>query len=314
MLISCIIPTYEKFIGYLYESIGSVFCQDYDGIELIITDDASTNFDQEAIEQYIIRNKGNNIVNYKVLHHEHNLGTVGNLNKAISQASGEIIMILSSDDRFHSSDVISRIVERFADTQCDVLVCSRMKCSEDLKKEVRLMPHPSYVKLINTKLDTAQKQFKALALERSYEFASGAAMYYRKQYIDSFQGYDNRFILWEDGPFISRTTRTGTCIQTAYDIISVDYRSGGVSSRKSKKEKSKTQSTIAVDYSNLIRYEFMTNLDRFTFAERSIIKGNLERRLNNDTYSVNIIMKHPASFVNHMAVKARKLIMRIGKS
>ena len=311
MLITCIVPTYEKETRYLYESIGSLLAQDYNEIELIVSDDASTNFEADKIEKYIHDHKKSNIKKFLILHHENNLGTVRNLNTAISHSSGEIIVILSSDDKFHTNDVVSRIAEKFQLYGCDVLVCSRMKCSEDMKEQIRIMPHPSYINHINTCLNTAEAQFKEFALERSYEFASGAAMYYRRDYIKSFNGYDERFKLWEDGPFISRTTRTGTCIRTAYEIVSVDYRSGGISSKKSKKEKSRSQSMIADDYVNLIKYEYVPNLEVFSRYEQNIIKGNLARRENHDSYNIKIIAQHPASFVNYIFTKFQKAYFRL---
>lgn len=314
MLISCIIPAYETKREYLIESLDSVFVQDYPSIELIITDDASKNFDSSTIEKYIENHKKGNIVRYQVLHHKTNLGTVGNLNKAIESSKGDIIMLLSSDDRFHDNSVISRIVNRFNQSKCDVLACSRMKCTEDLKKELRLMPHPSYVPYINSKLNTPDQQFRLFALQRSFEFASGAAMYFRRSFIERYGGFDSRYVLWEDGPFIARTTRDGTYIQTAYDIISIDYRSGGISSAKSKKKKTTAQSLIANDYVNMIKYELIPYFDRFSTLEKQIIMGNLERRQNEDRYNIKIVLKYPASFVNYVFIKCQKAILRIRQS
>ena len=38
---------------YIYNALDSIFIQDYPNIQLIITDDSSTNFDQSSLEKYI---------------------------------------------------------------------------------------------------------------------------------------------------------------------------------------------------------------------------------------------------------------------
>ena len=48
-MVTCIIPTYRQ-MDYLLDSIKSVLLQDYPCIELIITDDASDNFNEALIK------------------------------------------------------------------------------------------------------------------------------------------------------------------------------------------------------------------------------------------------------------------------
>ena len=49
-MVTCIIPTYRQ-MDYLLDSIKSVLLQDYPCIELIITDDASDNFNEALIRE-----------------------------------------------------------------------------------------------------------------------------------------------------------------------------------------------------------------------------------------------------------------------
>ena len=68
-----------------------------------------------------------------------------------------------------------------------------------------------------------------MAMGQTYEFASGAALYYTKSYIEECSAYDESYLLWEDGPFLARATRNGVQVEMAYDIISILYRDGGIS-------------------------------------------------------------------------------------
>ena len=56
-------------------------------------------------------------------------------------------------------------------------------------------------------MNTAQKQYKQMSLGRSYEFASGAALYYRTSLMKRLGWYDERYVLWEDGPLLARCAR-----------------------------------------------------------------------------------------------------------
>ena len=66
-MVTCIIPTYRQ-MDYLLDSIKSVLLQDYPCIELIITDDASDNFNEALIKGvYINTNNSGNIINYEII-------------------------------------------------------------------------------------------------------------------------------------------------------------------------------------------------------------------------------------------------------
>ena len=79
---------YSSFIG---ETISSVLNQDYKNFEIIISDNKSTDNSLEVIYSF-------NDSRVKVLESEYNIGFQGNLNKVTSAASGDYIILLSSDD------------------------------------------------------------------------------------------------------------------------------------------------------------------------------------------------------------------------
>lgn len=304
--ISCIIPTYKKF-EYLKEALDSVFLQDYPKIELIVADDGSDNIDLNDINNYIKNNKKANIIDYKVITQKKNVGTVKNMNAAIKKCSGNIIIPLAADDKFYNEHVISLIVERFISTNACIIVCSRLKCSEDLQKKIRLIPHPKYIKYIEKKMNTALKQFHHVALGNSMEFASGAAMYYTKDFFEKVNGYDERYILWEDGPFIAKSTRLGYKIETAYDMISIYYRDGGISS---KAPKTKELSRIENDYINQITNEFINYKNMFNKLENKIIVGRKELQKNKNRITFQIVFRHPEAVINLLKIKINKFVFR----
>lgn len=224
-IISIVTLTYKKFEN-IYRAIDSVLIQSYPNIEYIIADDGSPNFPEKEIYNYIIKNKKNNIVSFKIIKNKTNKGTVRNINNAYSQAIGDIIMPLSGDDIFYDSSVVSKIVERFNDLGSDLIVSSRMICDKE-GNELYQLPKKKNLKRIYA-LNTPYRQHNAFLTEEFYDMASGSVMYLKKSLLENYGYFDESYRLWEDGPFLTKYTKKN-CITSCYDIISIKYCLGGIS-------------------------------------------------------------------------------------
>ena len=216
---------YKKF-DYIFRAIDSVLKQSYPNIKYIIADDGSPDFPLEQIKNYIREKMGNNIINFSIMTSKHNNGTVKNVNRAYRSAIGEILIPLAADDEFYSNDVVWKIVDSFSQKRCDVLVTSRMACTET-GKEIKKLPSLKNEKYI-AKLNTAEKQHLAFITSEFYDMASGSALYVKKDFMKRWGYFDEKYVLWEDGPFFTQYTRNHR-ISTAYEIISIKYRLGGIS-------------------------------------------------------------------------------------
>ena len=124
-VITCIMFTYNHF-DRIYESLDSVFAQDYPNIELGVFDDCSKNFPAQKIKDYINERKKSNIIKVKVVQNEVNLGTVKNINNAERQFEGKYIINLSPEDPFASSDVMRKIVDKMEELNSDVITTYRI--------------------------------------------------------------------------------------------------------------------------------------------------------------------------------------------
>lgn len=227
-LISVVTLTYKKF-EYIFDTIDSVLGQTYPRIEYIISDDGSPNFPKKEIEEYISINKGKNIIKFNVISGSENIGTVKNINRAYRLATGKILIPLSADDMFYSHDVVDKIVATFAKKKCNVLVTSRMVCTDE-GMEIRKLPSKKNEKTIH-KLNSAYKQHVAFITDEFYDMASGSAMYIKKDFLENWGYFDEKYVLWEDGPFLTQYTKNDI-VSTEYEIISIKYRLGGVSNGK----------------------------------------------------------------------------------
>lgn len=224
-LISVVTCTYNKFETIFY-TIDSVLQQDYPYMEYIITDDGSLSFPYEAVCTHIEKNKRENLVDYKIIRNSSNLGTVRNLNGAFKQAKGKYILVLSGDDAYNSNHVLSEIVTRMLNNDSNVLVTSRIACDCNFKPQY-VLPHYIFRKRL-LKMNTARKQHGLFIGGHYFDMASGSAMSYKKDFLEKEGYFDEKYLLWEDGPFLERYLRNN-CIDMAYDIISIKYQLGGIS-------------------------------------------------------------------------------------
>lgn len=267
-LVTSIVLCYKKF-DHLYEAIGSVLNQNYPYIELIISDDASGNFPEKVIRDFIERNKNDNIIETKIIINETNLGTVRNYNGAIKAGTGEYYIGLSGDDIFFDNTVMQRIVERFKETGKDILSCRRLKCTEDELEPLGMMPNDVYLSMIK-KLDTPEKQYRALVRGNFFEMASGSSTYFTRKHFKQWGLFDESYYLWEDGPFYAQYTRAGNIIPTAYDIISILYRDGGISAKK-------PSSKMGYDYNRFNEVECYQCRESFNKIDRRYISFSYQR-------------------------------------
>jgi glycosyltransferase involved in cell wall biosynthesis len=127
--VSLITVTYNS-AATLQHTIDSVAYQDYPNIEYIIVDGNSSDQTLQIIN-------GNSHIISKMIS-EPDLGLYDAMNKGIKMATGDIVGIINSDDFYHRTDAISKIVEGFADnkTLC-VFADVRFVNSNNLGKTIR---------------------------------------------------------------------------------------------------------------------------------------------------------------------------------
>ena len=107
MKVSLITVTFNSS-GTLRDTIESVLSQTYPDIEYIIVDGASKDNTIDTIQEYKPRFSGR-------LHwvSEPDKGLYDAMNKGIRMATGDVVGIINSDDFYHRTDIIAKVVETF---------------------------------------------------------------------------------------------------------------------------------------------------------------------------------------------------------
>ena len=111
-LVSILILSYKN-VDDIFETLDSIFMQDYENIEIVISDDGTPDFKKyvEKLQKYTEQKSNSNIKNIIINSIEINGGTVKNINSAIAKSNGKYIKVLAAEDALSSADAISKYVE-----------------------------------------------------------------------------------------------------------------------------------------------------------------------------------------------------------
>ncbi len=224
-LVSILILSYRNFEG-IYESLKSVFEQNYDNLEVIISDDGSIDFDKEIskINKFVEDNKSDNIKRVVINDIKINGGTVKNLNSAIEKSQGKYIKVLSAEDVFSHKDAISHYVDFMENTGYEI-------CFSKIRG---IKPNGEFVyELLACETDYAMlsKYSTDEILNRLYarNYLPGIAWMIKRDLFEKYGRFleDTRII--EDYPYWIYLARKG-CKFGFLDEVLIDYKLSGVSS------------------------------------------------------------------------------------
>lgn len=228
-LISVITLTYKNY-DRLFDTIQSVIDQDYPNIEYIISDDGSGDFPEDDVRRFIENNKSTNFM-YKIIINDINLGTVKNFNNAINNSKGDYIFPLACNDIFVKSTIISEIAEVFDETNCKMVITSRIKYKNS--KPISVIPHVGDRKKIAL-LDSKKKKYRAMLLTEHYGMFIGCNMYYERNMLEKYELFDEKYKLLEDLPILEKVLWDDD-VELRPEIISIYYDGDtGVTLKKSK--------------------------------------------------------------------------------
>ncbi len=107
-LVSVVMATYNGE-SFLLQQVDSVLAQDYPNIELVVTDDGSSDGTVKILEHYAAKD-----IRVRVYHNEVNIGYVRNFEKGLLLAKGDYLAPCDQDDIWLPNK-ISYLMERMGD-------------------------------------------------------------------------------------------------------------------------------------------------------------------------------------------------------
>lgn len=197
-LLSIVIVAFNSG-DYLFEAIDSVIKQDYPKMELIISDDGTKNFDEGRIRTYIDDRRKDNLIKYKILHREKNVGTVRNINKALHIVQGEYIKILGGDDAYPSPDLFSNQVKQIRSSDALIAIGKAQQCDCKMNPIMDERIDRSNAALPKVlKMDYREAR-KYISKKDIFPIAIQAVCYHRNFFLK--RGFcDEDYILIDDAP------------------------------------------------------------------------------------------------------------------
>lgn len=215
-LVSIIVITYNSS-AFVLETLESVRAQTWTNLELIISDDGSTDNTVSLCEQWIKEN-GSRFVRTRLITVEKNTGIPANCNRGVKASCGDWVKIIAGDDLLTINCVESLFKHVNEDT--DVIIGQFRGFS--VKNNIRILsaqltPNESISFFFRRNADF---QHKYLLLHRP-GFAAGA--FIRRNVFDRVCYYDERYFLMEDLPFWLSITKAGICIRLMNEVVAL-YR------------------------------------------------------------------------------------------
>lgn len=208
---------------FILEALESIRQQTYPYLDLIISDDKSTDETVSICKEWIEKNKSR-FRNVSLVIADKNTGTAGNLNRGVRLCNTEWIKCMAGDDALYI-DFISDFMKKYANSEHDVLLTDAGVFDSELNDDKL-----SYYLTPNSRFfseDVENKQYKIL-LRRNF---LGPSIISRKKIFDQVGGYDEKYPLIEDWPFLLKIAKQGNIIGMA-PLLSTRYRLSDTSVRK----------------------------------------------------------------------------------
>lgn len=217
-LVSIVIITYNSSI-FITETLASIAAQTYKDIELIVSDDCSTDNTLEIVKNWISFNS-DRFVNVEICESSVNQGVIQNVNKGMFKCSGEWIKLIAGDDLL-TPNCIQRFVEYVVVNHLlnpTVVYCKCTPFQANSSNQISLgqffyKKHQSFFNL------SSNKQFRKLLIRN---YVQGPALFIKKETFFEQEGIKGNHNV-EDWAFALQLTLSGKKLHFLQEAL-VMYR------------------------------------------------------------------------------------------
>jgi glycosyltransferase involved in cell wall biosynthesis len=207
-LVSVIVITYNSASTVL-ETLDSIRQQTFKNIELIIADDCSKDNTVDLCSNWLNLNK-ERFVNTRIITINKNTGVSANCNRGVNASTGQWIKIIAGDDILLSDCLNVNLL--FSTAKNSKITFSRMNLFTDstiIKKDVCGAELKRFIR-------KSSLQSKRKSYIRNCVFLNVPTLFFSKEVLIYLNGFDERFRLLEDQPFILKA------LNHSYDICFLD--------------------------------------------------------------------------------------------
>lgn len=207
-LVSVIIITYNSS-DFVLETLQSVYDQDYSNIEIIVTDDCSTDNTTKIVENWLLHND-HHFVRTKLVKSDKNTGIPANCNRGIKDSKGEWIRLIAGDDLL-APNSIRKQIEFAQKNGAEAFVGDILNFVEKNGEKV-FVGNSQHIDSAPWFFEwDAQKQYHYLL--KHYNFGLGISSLFKKSIYDNVAMYDETYRYEEDTLFQLNITKGGICFR-----------------------------------------------------------------------------------------------------
>ena len=202
-LVSIVIITYNSS-NTILETLESVKVQNYKNIELIVSDDCSTDDTVSVIKGWLDENR-NYFIRTKLVETPQNTGVVPNVNRGYQEAKGMWIKGLSGDDKLLPNSIADYVNFVNDNPQCKICFGKLYFWGNDEEavKESRVYYEQTYYPYLKADYKVQWRRIQETL------FVPGPGLFYKKSLWEKVGGYDERFPFADEYPFTYNVLESG---------------------------------------------------------------------------------------------------------
>lgn len=199
-LVSVGIITYNSS-KYVLDALESVKAQTYKNIELIVSDDCSTDNTVKICQNWIEENRSR-FVNSTLITVEKNTGTSGNLNRLLGKCRSEWFKVLAGDDALYP-DCIEKFVLYVNNNTNVKFVVGKLKTYKYTFEEKNFVFESTLDDILDR---SAEEQLKKMVHGNTF---IPPTIFYNIDIARKLGGYDEKYGIIEDFPFYLKVLKAG---------------------------------------------------------------------------------------------------------
>lgn len=222
-IVTVTVATYNS-AKFVIETLDSIVAQTYPNIELIISDDCSSDDTIRLCRDWLNRHK-NRFLRYDIITVPANTGVSANANRCLNAATSQWIKLLAGDDILLPNCIEDNIKYITAHPGIAVVFSQVLLYKNEFKEEnfIRPLPAGFPTNLMRKELDSFS-QFKLLLLCDRINYTP--SVFLKKETVLELGGFDESIKLVEDYPMWLKLTKAGNRLYY-FHIPTVGYRQHG---------------------------------------------------------------------------------------
>lgn len=191
-LVSICVITYNSSETVI-ETLESIYNQTYRNIELIVSDDCSSDNTVEIVKDWLDE-KRIRFQNAEIITVEKNTGVTGNVNRAVKKANGKYVKDIAGDDILLNDYTEKCVSYLEKNPEIDVLFTDVKFFSTDNSKV-----HKNSIIDYDFFKKNAKEQFSQI-IKTGLPCIPTPSSIYTKKILEKLDYFDENISMWEDGP------------------------------------------------------------------------------------------------------------------